>query len=388
MSWARFKRWRWALIGAALLLIGVGYSFWPEAVEVDLGSVTRGTMQVGVTDDGVTRVRDLYTVSAPVTGYLSRISLDAGDEVVANRTLIAHIAGVPSTPLDARSRAELRDALAATRAAERGLAATLELARSDLDRAKQLAGRGFLPRAQLEAARALVQAREADLASARAEEARLKTSMTEPAAGGLPRGGVVAVRSPESGVVLRRLTESEGVVALGTPLVEIGNPARIEVVVDLLSRDAARVKPGDAVEIDRWGGSSVLTGKIRRVEPFGRLKISALGIEEQRVDVIVEFGPRAAATLGRLGHGYQVEATVVLWRSDDVLRVPVGALFRAPNRQWAVFLESDGRAWLRTVRIGHLNEQFGEVLQGLKEHDRVILNPGALVEEGVRVRER
>ena len=388
MSWAVIRRWRWALLAVALLIAGLTYNFWPEAVAVDEAEVTRGPMQVGITDDGVTRVTDLYTVSAPVTGYLTRIELDAGDEVVADSTVVARMAGVPSTPLDARSRAELRDALSAARAAERGAAASLELARADLDRAEQLASRGFLPRAQLEAARATAQTREADVQRARAEARRLEASLAEPAFGGLPGAGPLLVRSPESGVVLRRLAESEGVVAMGTPLLEIGDPSKIEVVIDLLSREAAQVEPGNPVQITRWGGPLPLAGRVRRVEPFGRLKISALGIEEQRVDVIVDFEEEEAAQISALGHGYQVDGTIVLWRADDALRVPVGALFRAPEGDWAVFVDERGRARMRKVTIGHLNDNYGEVLDGLAEGESVILNAGAQVEDGVRIRRR
>lgn len=388
MNWAAIRRWRWAVLAVLLLGAGLAYSFWPEAVAVDEAEVTRGPMQVGITDDGVTRVTDLYTVSAPVTGYLTRIELDAGDAVVANSTVVARMAGVPSTPLDARTRAELRDALSAARAAERGAAAALDLARADLDRAEQLAERGFLSRAQLDAARATAQTREAELQRARAEARRLQASLAEPAIGGQQGAGPILVRSPESGVVLRRLAESEGVVAMGTPLLEIGDPTKIEVVIDLLSREAAQVEPGNPVQITRWGGPLPLMGRVRQVEPFGRLKISALGIEEQRVNVIVDFEEDEASQISALGHGYQVDGTIVLWRADNALRVPVGALFRAPEGDWTVFVDEDGRARMREVAIGHVNDQYGEVLEGLEAGERVILNPGAVVRDGGRVRAR
>ncbi|RVQ69830.1 HlyD family efflux transporter periplasmic adaptor subunit [Croceicoccus ponticola] len=386
--WARIVRWRWALLVTVLVGAGLAFAFWPEAVRVDEAEVTRGPMQVGITDDGVTRVHDLYTVSAPVTGYVTRIELDAGDPVFANRTVLARMAGAPSTPLDTRTRGELGDALNAARAAERATVAALDLARGDLSRAEELARRGFLPKAQLDATRAAARTAEADVQRARAESRRLQSAMAEPAATGLPHGGAVAVRSPVSGVVLRRLNESEGVVALGTPLMEIGNPAQIEVVVDLLSREAVQVKPGAAVEITRWGGPNPLPGKVRIVEPFGRLKISALGIEEQRVNVIVDFAPEAAAAIASLGHGYQVDGTIILWRDEDVVRVPVGALFRGETGGWQVLIDADGRARVRDVVIGHLNEQFGEVLNGLSPGDRVVLNPGRIVDDGTRIRRR
>lgn len=184
------------------------------------------------------------------------------------------------------------------------------------------------------------------------------------------------------------MSESEGLVLSGTPLVTIGDPRKIEVVIDLLSREAAQVRPGAVVEITRWGGPRPLRGRVKLVEPFGQLKISALGIEEQRVNVIVDFTDEAGLALAVLGHGYQVDGTIILWRSDKVLRVPVGALFKGDDRQWQVFVDVDGKARLRSIRIGHLNDRFGEVLAGLEEGDRVVLNPGSMVDDGKRIRLR
>ena len=386
--WDRIKNWRWAIIITALLVSGLAYSFWPEAEAVDLGTVSEGPMEVGLTDDGVTRVHDLYTVTAPVTGYVTRIELDPGDEVVAGQTVIARMSGIPSTPLDRRTRLEIGNAIAASRAGEASAAATLRLAKADLERAEALAERGFLPRSDLDARRAAAATASSELARIRAETKRLQSQLSEPAASGLPSGGTVAVRSPESGVLLRRLVESEGVVAQGTALVEIGDPARIEVVADLLSREAAQIKPGDAVKITRWGGEDALPGRVRRIEPFGRLKISALGIEEQRVNVIIDFAPDAARQIAPLGHGYQIDATVILWREDAVVRVPVGALFRGSEGGWQVFVEADGRARRRDVAIGHLNDDFAEVRDGLKVGERVVLNPSGNIEDGTRVSPR
>ncbi len=386
--WDRVKNWRWAIAIAGLIVLGLGYSFWPEAQPVDLGEVTRGEMHVGITDDGVTRVHDLYTVTAPVTGHITRIELEVGDEVIASETVIATMTGLPSTPLDARNRAELQQAINASLAAERSAEAALELAQSDFARAEELAERGFLATARLEAQRTAARAREAELQRIRAETARLRATLAGHGSGDQSEGTSIAVRSPESGVVLRRLNESEGEVAMGTPLMEIGDPNQIEVVIDLLSREAVQVEPGAKVEISRWGGPDPLPGRVRLVEPFGRLKISALGIEEQRVNVIIDFAPDAAAQIAALGHGYQVDGTVILWEADDVLRVPVGALFRGPQGEWQVFTDDEGRAGLRNVMVGHINDEFAEVLDGLAEGDRVVLNPGRAIENGVRISER
>lgn len=385
--WNMIKSWRWAILIAILLLAGLTYSFWPEPEVVDFAKVSEGPMVVGVTDDGIARVNDLYTVTAPVTGYVTRIELEPGDPVVAGQTIIARMAGIPSQPLDERSRNELNNAIAASRATESATAAQLKLAEADLRRAEELAQRGFLSKAQLDARRAGAATQRAELVKNRAETRRLQSLLSEPASGP-SSGAAIAVRSPESGLVLRRLTESEGVIAQGTPLIEIGDPSRIEVAADLLSREAARIKAGDAAQITRWGGEGVLPGRVRTVEPFGQLKVSALGIEEQRVNVIIDFAPTVQQRIARLGHGYQVDATIILWQDDNVLRVPVGALFRGAGGGWQVFEENRGRAQLRDVTIGHLNEDYGEVLSGLTKGARVILNPPGAVSDGTRVRAR
>lgn len=385
MMWNRVKRWRWAIILAALLLIGLAVAFWPEASRVDLGNATRGPMAVGVTDDGVTRAEDYYVVSAPVTGYLTRIELEAGDPVMRN-ALITTMTGRPSTPLDPRSAQELRSSLIGAKAAETGAAASLAQARRDLARAEELAGRGFLPRAQLEAARTRVSTGLAALRQNQADIRRIEAAIASPA--GLGTGAQIPVRAPASGMVLSVITESEGVISEGTPLMTIGDPRRIEAVVDLLSREAVRVRPGDRVEITEWGGSEPLFGFVKRVEPFGRLKVSALGIEEQRVNVIVGFDRADADKVAHLGHGYQIDATVILWSTRDALRVPIGALFRGADRAWHAFTIEDGRAKSRKLTIGHLNDEFGEVLGGLSAGESVVLNPSNSLKEGARVRGR
>ncbi len=383
--WDALKRWRWATLIAALLLAGLAWAFWPAATPVDLGLVSRGPMREGVSDDGVTRATDVFTVSAPVTGYLSRIELEPGD-AIARGTVITRMTGRPSSPLDPRSRDELRGALDAARAAEAATLASLSQDRRDLARAEELSRRGFLARAQLEAARTRVATGDAALRQSRAEARRIESLLAQPS--GAASGAPIAVRAPASGSVLTVIKESEGVIAEGTPLMEIGDPKGIEAVVDLLSREAVRVRPGDPVEITQWGGPRPLTGKVERIEPFGRLKISALGIEEQRVNVIISFDPDAARQAARLGHGYQIDATIVLWRKDDALRVPIGALFRGRDGGWRVFIGSGGRASERAVTLGHINDEFGEVLSGLSKGDKVVLNPGNALRDGGRIESR
>ena len=379
------KRWRWAILITFLLIAGLAYSLWPEAVAVDTDTVSRGEMSVGITDDGVTRADELYVVSAPVTGYLSRIELEAGDAVVRG-ALITRMTGRPSSPLDQRTRDEMRGALAAARAAESGASAAYEQSQRDLERAEAIYERGFLPQAQLEAARTRVATNRSAQQQARADIARLQSMLANPSGEG--SGANIDVRAPAEGEVLSVINESEGVIAEGTPLMTIGNPASIEVVVDLLSREAVRVKPGDRVEITQWGGPDPLTGTVERIEPFGKLRISALGIEEQRVNVIIRFDAASASQGARLGHGYQVDATIGLWRADDTLRVPIGALFRGPEGEWQVFAVENGRARVRTVELGQINDQHAQLTGGLDEDATVIINPGSAIEDGMRVAPR
>lgn len=385
MMLSLIKRWRWAILIAILLVAGLVFMFWPESTLVDAGRVSRGQMSVGVTDDGVTRAEEYYIVSAPVTGYLERIELEAGDKV-AKGTLISQMTGIPSTPLDQRSERELRAALAAARAGEAGARATLDQARRDLARARELSSRGFLSRAQLEEARTRVAGGIAVVDGARSEIRRIEALLAQPAGPGSSRP--VPVRAPAGGSVMSVITESEGVITQGTPLMTIGDPARIEAVVDLISREAARIRQGNRVLVTQWGGDEPISGHVTRVEPFGRLKISALGIEEQRVNVIVGFNNAEAEKIARLGHGYQIDATFVLWASDDALRVPIGALFRGADGGWHVFVLDAGRARDRAVRIGHLNDDFGEVISGLDEGAIVVLNPAGSLRDRARARPR
>jgi HlyD family secretion protein len=383
--WQRIKSWRWAIVVAALLLGGLAYAFWPTPVAVDMAKVTRGPLTVGITDDGVTRAKDVFVVSAPVTGYLSRIELEAGDPV-RRGTVIATMRGLPSSPLDPRSREALRAALAAAEAAANGAQASLAQARSDLGRAEALAVKGFVTKAQLETARTRVATGQAALAQSRAEAARIRAQLG--ATSGAASGQGVVVRAPAGGDVLSLINESEGVIAEGTPIMTIGDPHSIEAVVDLLSRDAVRVKPGQRVQFSQWGGTEPLLGKVSRIEPYGRLKVSALGIEEQRVNVIVHFDPASTRQAERLGHGFQFDATIVLWSADKALRVPIGALFRGADGGWRVFVVSERRARERLVTISHLTDEFAEVRAGLKEGETVVLNPSNELQDRARVRSR
>jgi HlyD family secretion protein len=379
------QKWRWAALIAAIGLAGLTLAFWPRAIAVDTAHVTRGAMEIGITDDGKTQAEEYFVVAAPVTGYLSRIELEPGDHVDRGST-ITTMRSLPATPLDPRTLQALRATLASARYAETSAQAALVQARRDLSRAAALAQGGFLPRAQLDATRTRVAAAEAALGQAHAQAAEVMAQLA-PAAG-RPGRTAVLVKSPAGGTVLSVITESEGAIAEGTPLVTIGDPRRIEVVVDLLSRDAVRVKPGDQVRIEQWGGPRPLTGTVQRIEPFGRLKISALGIEEQRVNVIIAFDDASRAAGARLGHGYQIDATIIVWQRPDVLRVPIGALFRGQNGAWAAYVVAQGRAVRRGLEIGQINDQWGEVRSGLKAGERVVVNPTPGLADGARVQAR
>ncbi|WP_336980693.1 efflux RND transporter periplasmic adaptor subunit [Altererythrobacter fulvus] len=381
----KIRNWRWAIAIGLLLAAALAYSLWPEATPVDLGKVTRGPMAVGVTDDGVTREKELYTVSAPVTGYAERLTLEAGDRVERGQ-LLTRMRSRLSAPLDRRTQEELRGALGAARASERAASATLEQSQRDLARAEALAKDGFLSRAQLESNRTRVSTGRAQLELARADIRRIEASLGDGGRSGT--GAPVDVRAPVSGAVLVVPDKSEGIIAEGTPIATIGDPSKIEIVIDLLSREAVRVKPGDRAEITQWGGPRPLIGHVKYIEPYGRLKISALGIEEQRVNVIIGFDPATASQAARLGHGYQVDATIILWSNDAALRVPVGALFRGQDGAWRVFVNEDGRAHERKVKLGQINDEFAEVLGGLEEGASVVLNPGNALRNRDRIKRR
>jgi HlyD family secretion protein len=383
------------LILAVLVVAGiVAVALWPQSMEVDAVAAARGPMQVTIDEEGETRVRDRFVVSAPVTGRLQRIELEPGDEVVRGKTLLAQLLPAASPLLDARTRGELSAAVDAARAAvgqaqaERDrAAAALERARTTLKRQAALAEAGAVARDTLEAAQTSVRTLEEALRAAQftveRAEYELQLARARLQAPSLPGGGVVPVIAPVDGVVLRRLRESEATVPAGEPLLEIGDPSRIEVVSDLLSTDAVRVPPGAPVIIEQWGGSHPLQGVVRRVEPSGFMKVSALGVEEQRVNVLVDV-PELPPEARQLGDGYRVEIRVVMWQADDVVKLPVGALFRRGDG-WAVFLIEDGVARLRTVQVGQRNDIEAQIVGGLDVGQPVVLHPPDTLTDGTRV---
>jgi HlyD family secretion protein len=403
------KRGAGALLGG-LAAVGVIVFAWPRPVPVDLATVAKGPMEVTVDDEGKTRVRHVYTVSAPVAGKVLRISrpngkpgisVHVGDEVTAEETVVAVMQ--PAIPgfIDVRSREELQAAVAAADAAivlaeaeVRRIEAALGFSRDELHRAQTLSRSGTIAAKALDKAKLDVAVNEAALASAKAqlgvrrsERASVAARLIDPANVLGPSGPscCVQIRAPVTGRLLKIIQDSEAVVPAGAPLLEIGDPLDLEVIADLLSTDAVQVKPGSQVRIDGWGGSPI-KGRVTRVDPAGFLKVSALGIEEQRVRTTIDFVEPSEAW-SRLGHDYRVIVHVTVWSTQEALTVPVGSLFRRGN-DWAVYAVRGGRAYSTPVQIGHRNAQVAEVVSGLMAGDRVVLHPSDRVRDGAAVSQR
>ncbi|HMM47564.1 MAG TPA: efflux RND transporter periplasmic adaptor subunit [Thiobacillaceae bacterium] len=384
------------LATAVVVAAGLAIGFMPRAVPVDVAEVTRGPLAVTVEEEGKTRVTERYQVSAPVTGFLRRIGLDAGDAIKTGQVLAA-IEPTHAVALDPRTRAQaeaqVRAARAALAAAEenaRAAAAAATLAGQERARTETLRQSDFVSAQALDAARtAETRARAADEAARHAVRvARFDLAAAQAAVASTNRlkdgaADVVQVRAPADAHVLKLLHESEGAVAAGQPLMEIGDPRSLEVEVEVLSTHAVRISPGSKVILDRWGGEQAIEGRVRVVEPSGFTKISALGVEEQRVRVIVDFAS-PHAVWARLGDGYRVEARFVLWEGADVMQLPTSALFRS-GEGWAAFVIEGRRARVKPVEIGQRAGLVTQVLSGLAVGDQVVAHPDETVHDGVRV---
>lgn len=394
---ARFVRR--ALLGAFVLAAAAGtaLALRPRAVSVDLATAARGPLVVAIEETGTTRVKDRYVVSAPVTGMVSRLILEPGDAVKEGDTLV-EVAPATAPLLDERSRSEAEarlgaavSALGQARAQQARATAALELSKRDLERSKKLVESGALAREPLEQAEFLDRMRGEELASTvfagkvAAEEVRMARAAL--GSGGAPvRGRHVDVIAPVSGSVLRVHQKSAGVVQAGTPLLEVGDDSALEVVVDLLTTDAVHVAPGTPVVLQGWGGDTPIAGRVRHVERSGFTRPSALGVDEQRVNVLIVF-TEAREKWAALGDGYRVEARLVLWQSSDVLKVPQGAVFRHGD-SWAVYRVERGTSRLTAVTIGHRGEAEVEILSGLEAGAAVAVHPGDRVKDGARVESR
>ena len=397
----RLRSYRWLIAGGAVVALLMVAALRPKAVGVDVATVAQGPMHVTVDEEGKARVREVFMVSAPISGKIQRAALEPGDIVVANETVLAVIEPTAPAFLDVRSRREAEATISAAKAAVtlaaaevRKSTAELEFAISDLGRADRLAKSAITSERALEKARLDVDTRRAGLAMAQANldlrmrelenaEARLIGPQSDNVRQAQDDGCCVKVRAPVGGRVLRRLHESERVVAQGTPLIEIGDIGDLEIVVELLSTDAVKIAAGAQATIEGWGRRETLRARVQRIEPAAFTKVSALGIEEQRVKVILDPVSKDDAW-SRLGHEYRVFVRITAWQADDVMQAPLSALFRR-GQEWAVFRVEKGRARLADVGVGQRNAEVAEITSGLRPAERLILHPSDRIANGVRV---
>lgn len=395
------------IVVSALLLAGLVYAFWPRPVQVDMGVVGRSAMTVTIDEEARTRVRDAYVVSAPIAGRLLRVDVEPGDTVVGGETIIARMFASPPSAIDARTREQARAGVHAAQAGLRVSRADLNKALADQDlaeaeyvRYRKLGSSGVVSQsavdlaerqkrsanASVDTAKAAISMREAELANARARLIGFNDN-SKPGTVTDPQSGAIPLSAPISGRILRIMQESETTMAAGQAILEIGDISNdLEIVVELLSTDAVQVSVEDRVIIDNWGGDHTLNGVVDRVEPWGFTKFSALGVEEQRVNAIIRFTDRLDVR-SNLGHGYRVEAQIVIWERDDALIVPSSALFRSDGG-WAVFTVKNGRAHLTLVEISRNNGRIAEIQSGLEQGTPLILYPGPGLNDGATVKRR
>ncbi len=372
------------LAGACVLIALIVAGLWPKPVPVETARVTRGSLRATVDEEGKTRVKQRYLVSAPVSGQLRRIPFKAGFEVKANETVVAVLDPLGPALLDARSRAQAETRRDSARANLEKAAANSEFAASELRRYKKLFAEKTATDQEVELAqmRDTAAAQEKSAAQSALRQAELELEMFNAPASG--KATTVEIKAPATGRVLRVLEENSRAVTLGTPLLEIGDPADLEVVIEVLSRDGAAIEPGAKVYLEQWGGATPLEAKVRLVEPAAFTKISALGVEEQRVNVIADL-ITPAAQRSTLGDHYRVDARIVVWETANTLKVPLGAVFRRGDR-WAAYVLEKGQLKLRQVTAGRIGGSEIQIIDGLQEGDQVVLYPGDRAKEGLRVK--
>lgn len=396
------KRTRSLMAFGAVLVAGLTYlSFRETPVPVDTVAVTSGPLEVTVNADGHAQVRDLYEVASPITGMALRSPVAVGDPVIAGETIVARVQPSTSGLLDARSRlqaeAALQEALAARHVAQADLRQAKEtqvFAAAQYDRTQALVTRGVSSLTQLEdqaqrlaVAEAALAAAEARIEMADGSIERARASLLDtPEAASDDANCCIALTAPADGVILSIGTVSERPVSTGTPLLSIGDPTDLELVADILSRDAVRLQPGALAYVERWGGSGVLKARLDRIDPKARTQVSALGIEEQRVDAYFSLTSPQEAHTG-LGDGFSVFLRVISWRAEDVVQIPLSAIFRVGD-DWAVFVVEDGMAQQRLVTLGHRNGQMTEVQSGVTVDDRVVMHPSDAITTGTTLIER
>ena len=394
------KKKTWIVLAAASLATAalLAWAFAPRPLQVEVASVTEGPFETSIEEDGKTRLRDRYVVSAPLSGSIGRIALREGDAVEAG-ALLASIAPVLPAMLDERTRREQQLRVEIAQAQRQRVAARIEgaqvalaQARNEQQRSEQLAKQGFVAPTKLETERLAVQAAQKDLEAA-VEEGHVAAHEVEQARAALlaltsPGGGRgFALRSPIAGRVLKVVQASEGAVALGAPLLELGDTARLEIVAELLTADALRAAPGSPVRIERWGGDGLLEGRVRRVEPAAFTKVSALGVEEQRVRVLIDL-TSPPEQWRALGDGFRVGVRIVTRTLDKVIKVPVSAVFPRPEGGFAVFVLDGGRARATPVKLGARNGHEAWIESGVAAGATVIVYPPAATRDGLRVKPR
>ena len=394
------RRKLFVIIIIAGVVLATVYGFYPKAVDVDLADVTRGPLQVTIEEEGRTRLKDRFVITAPTAGYLERIRAKAGDQVKKGQDVIV-LEPLHSPVLDPRSRAEATATITSAEAAlnaaiekESATAADADYMEKRLERLKNLYAKGSIAKDQFDQIEAetkkgwaIQRSAKSAVNVSRSELERSKTLLQNFASDKKTASrNKVYVSSPVSGNIFRIYKESEGAVNIGEPLMEIGNSKSLEIRVEVLSSDAVKIKPGTSVFMKRWGGEGTLTGVVRIVEPAGFTKISSLGVEEQRVLVIADI--TSPVEMWRsLGDAYRLEAHFVVWEGKDVLQVPAGALFRVGN-DWAVFVSEKGRAVKKLVKIGQRNAMAAEIISGLTENEKVIAHPDDTIGDGTRIKPR
>jgi len=394
-------RWLFLVVVAAAILGGAVYAFRPAPVGVDAARASVAPMVVTVDEEGRTRIKERFVISSPLAGRLGRVTLDPGDRVTANETVLAIVEPADPELLDARALAEADARVSAAEAAVAQSEANAERAQADaglaearLARVEEMFAQGASSDFEMLEARAgersaaeAVRASEHAITIAKYELQLARSALLFATGGdGAETRGRLLVRSPITGVVLRVLQESAAVVSPGTPMLELGDLSELEVVVDVLSTDGVRIHPGDRVIIEDWGGDEALDGIVRLVEPAAFTKVSALGIEEQRVNVVVDF-EGASESRPALGDGYRVENRIVIWEAEETLQIPSSAAFR-DHEGWAVFTIDRSRALMRRVEIGRRSGDRVQILSGLEEGQSVVLHPSDKIADGVRVAPR
>lgn len=396
VQWQRRITWLAVLL---LIVAALAYGFRPQPRLVDIAEAKRAPMQVTIQEEGKTRVIDRYIITAPVAGTTCRVDLEVGDLIEKDETLV-NINPLQSQALDPRSRAEARARVSAAEAtlhaAEQNVSvarAEADLASAELARLEPLVEAGHISEERLDQAKAVKRGTKAALRSAlfavevaKHELEAARTALLYTGNTSSNPEDIVRVAAPVTGRILQLHQECEGVVSRGQPLLEIGDTSSLEIETDVLSADAVKIKPGMPVLYERWGGERPLAGQVRRVEPVGFTKISALGVEEQRVLIISDI-TSDAELWQTLSDGYRVESRFILWENEDVLQIPASALFRV-NDKWALFVMENNKAKKRRVEVGQRNGQSAQILDGLATGEAVITHPDKTIEDGIGVKRR